>query len=96
MIDKMVTDTTPNYASLQAREKALLAQLKAVQDEIKIAENNIIEEKLNTALQLLIDVDEMIHGYYRCTIETYCEGCEEDIDVDIDLAEIISAIQSLR
>ena len=96
MIDKMVTDTKPNYASLKAREEALLAQLKELQEEIKIAENNIIEEKLSTALQLLAEVDEMTNGYYRCTLETYCEGCEEDIDIDVDLAEIISAIQSLR
>ena len=64
--------------------------------EIEIAENGIVEEKLNTALQCLADVDEMTSGYYRCTVETYCEGCDENIEIDIDLAEIINALQQLR
>ena len=97
MIEKMtVTDTKSTYESLKSREKELLAQLKEIKEEIAIAENGIVEEKLNTALQCLADVDKMTNGYYRCTVETYCEGCDENIDVDIDLAEIISAIQELR
>ena len=97
MIEKMVvTDTRPTYASLKSKEEELLAQLKDLREEIKIAENDIIVEKLNTALQCLADVDKMTSGYYRCTIETYCEGCEEDIDIDVDLAEIIEALQRVR
>ena len=91
-----VIDTKPTYANLKRREEELLAQLKELQDEIKIAENNIVVEKLNTALQCLADVDKMTSGYYRCTIETYCEGCEENIEIDIDLAEIIEALQRIR
>jgi hypothetical protein len=97
MIEKMVvTDTKPTYASLKRKEEELLAQLKELQEEIKNAENDIIVEKLNTALQCLADVDEMTNGYYRCNIETYCERCEEDIDVDVHLAEIIEALQQMR
>ena len=97
MIKKMVaTDTKPNYASLKYKEKELLAQLEELREEIKNAEDDIIVEKLNTALQFLADVDEMTSGYYRCTVETYCEGCEEDIEIDIDLAEIIEALQQIR
>ena len=91
-----VTDTKPTYASLKSKEKELLAQLEELREEIANAENNIIAEKLNTALQCLADVDEMTNRYYRCSIETYCEGCEENIDVDIDLAEIIEALQHIR
>lgn len=97
MIKKMkVTDTKPTYESLKSREKELLAQLKELQDEIKIAENNIVVEKLNTAIQCLVDVDKMTSGFYRCTVETYCENCNEEIEVDVDLAEIIEALQQLR
>lgn len=91
-----VIDTKPTYANLKRREEELLAQLKELQDEIKIAENNIVVEKLNTALQCLADVDKMTSGYYRCTIETYCEECEEDVEIDIDLAKIIEALQQIR
>ena len=87
MIEKMeMTDTKPTYASLKHREAELLAQLGALQKESANAENDIIVEKLNTALQCLADVDEMTNGYYRCNIETYCEECEVDIDVDVHLA----------
>jgi vacuolar-type H+-ATPase subunit D/Vma8 len=97
MIEKMtVTSTKPTYTSLKRKEEELLAQLKDLREEIANVENGIVEEKLNTALQCLADVDEMTSGYYRCTIETYCEGCEENIEIDIDLAEIISALQQLR
>ena len=91
-----VTSTKPNYASLKSKEKELVAQLEELREEIANAENNIIAEKLNTAIQCLVDVDNMTSGYYRCSIETYCEGCEEDIDIDVDLAEIIEALQQIR
>lgn len=97
MINKMTTtDTKPTYASLKHKEEELLAQLKDLREEIAIAENGIVEEKLNTALQCLADVDKMTGSYYRCTVETYCEGCEENIEVDVDLAEIIEALQQIR
>ena len=89
-------DITPTYASLKSKEEELLAQLKELREEIANAENDIVEEKLNTAIQCLVDVDEMTSGYYRCTIETYCEGCEEDIEIDIDLANVIEALQRIR
>ena len=92
----VATNTEPTYASLKSKEKELLAQLKDLREKIEIAENGIVEEKLNIALQCLADVDEMTSGYYRCTIETYCSSCEEDIEVDIDLAEIIEALQQIR
>ena len=95
MIDKIV-DTKPTYASLKSKEKELLAQLTELRAEIEIAENGIVTEKLNTALRYLADVDEMTSGYYRCTIETYCEGCQENIDIDVDLSEIIEALQQIR
>ena len=91
-----VTSTKPTYASLKRKEEELVAQLKDLREEIAIAENGIVEEKLNTALQCLADVDKMTSGYYRCSIEAYCEGCEEDIEVDVDLARIIEAIQQIR
>ena len=94
--DMTLTDAKPNYASLKHKEEELLTQLKDLREEIAVAENGIVEEKFNTALQCLADVDKMTSGFYRCTVETYCEGCEEDIEVDIDLAEIISALQQLR
>ena len=94
--DMTLTDTKPNYASLKHKEEELLTQLKDLREEIAVAENGIVEEKFNTALQCLADVDKMTSGFYRCTVEIYCEGCEEDIEVDIDLAEIISALQQLR
>ena len=94
--DMTLRDTKPNYASLKHKEEELLAQLKDLREEIAVAENGIVEEKFNTALQCLADVDKMTSGFYRCTVEIYCEGCEEDIEVDIDLAEIISALQQLR
>ena len=84
------------YATLKQKEEKLLTQLKELHEEIKIAENNIITEKLNTALQCLTDVDTMTSGYYRCTIETYCNECEENLEIDIDLAEIIEALQQIR
>lgn len=97
MIDKMVvTSTKPTYASLKRKEEELVAQLKDLREEIAIAENGIVEEKLNIALQCLADVDTMTSGYYRCTVETYCEGCEEEVKIDVDLAEIIQAIQQIR
>ena len=89
------TNTKPTYASLKHREEELLAQLKELKEEIAIAEKDIITEKLNTALQCLADVDKMTSGYYRCTIETYCENCKEEIDIDVDLAEIIEALQQM-
>lgn len=89
-------NTKPTYASLKSKEQELLAQLKELREEITIAENGIVEEKLNTAIQCLIDVEEMTGSYYRCTIETYCEGCEETVEFDVDLAEIISSLQRLR
>ena len=95
MINKIV-DTKPTYASLKSKEEELLAQLKELREEIANAENDIIKEKLNIAIQCLVDVDEMTNGYYRCTIETYCEGCETDIDIGVHLAEIIEALQEIR
>ena len=95
MIEKMVaTDTKPTYSSLKSKEKELLTQLEELREEIAEAENNIIAEKLNTAIQCLVEVDNMTNGYYRCTVEAYCNECEEDIDVD--LAEIIEALQQIR
>jgi hypothetical protein len=38
----------------------------------------------------------MTSGYYRCSIEAYCNECDENIDVDVDLAEIIEALQQIR
>ncbi len=97
MIERMkVVDTKPTYASLKLKEEELLAQLKDLREEIAQAENDIIIEKFNTALQCLADVDKMTSSFYRCTVETYCEGCEEDIEVDVDLAEIIEALQQIR
>ena len=91
-----VTTTKPTYESLKRKEDELLAQLKDVREELENAEKDIITEKLNTALQCLADVDTMTNGYYRCTFETYCEGCEEDVEIDVDLARIIEAIQQIR
>lgn len=97
MIEKMVvTNTKPTYASLKRKEEELLTQLEELREKIKVAENDIITEKLNTALQCLADVDEMTSGYYRCSIEAYCNECDENIDVDVDLAEIIEALQQIR
>lgn len=97
MIDKMVaTDTNPTYASLKSKEEELLAQLKELREEIKIAENGVVEDKLNTAIQCLVDIDNMTNGYHNFTVEKYCGGCEEYIDVDFGLEEIISMLQSLR
>lgn len=97
MNEKMiVTNTKPTYASLKNKEEELLAQLKDLREEIAKAENDIVTEKLNIAIQCLIDVDNMTSGYYRCTVETYCEGCEQDIDVDVHLAEIIDALQQIK
>jgi arginyl-tRNA synthetase len=97
MIKKMkVTDTKPTYESLKSREKELLAQLHELKEEIANAEKDIINEKLNTAIQYLADVDEMTNSFYRCTVGTYCENCEESIEADVDLAEIIEALQQLR
>ena len=97
MIEKMVVvDTKPTYASLKSKEKELVAQLEELRNEITRAENDIIVEKFNIAIQCLADIDEMTSGYYRCSIEAYCSECEEDIDVDVDLAEIIEALQRIR
>ena len=97
MIGKMVvTDTKLNYASLKRKEEELLAQLKDLREEIDIAEKDIIKETLDTAIQCLVYADEMTSGYYRCTIETYCECCETDIDVDIRLAKVIEALQQIK
>lgn len=93
--DKVV-DTKSIYANLKSKEEKLLAQLKEVRAEIEIAENNIVTEKLNTALRCLADVNKMTSGYYRCSVEAYCEGCDETIEVDVDLAEIIDALQQIR
>jgi hypothetical protein len=90
------TNTKSTYASLKSKEQELLAQLKELREEITIAENGIVEEKLNTAIQCLVDVEEMTGSHYCCTIETYCEGCEETVELDVDLAEIISSLQQLR
>ena len=97
MNEKMViTDTKSTYASLKNKEKELLAQLKELKEEIAKAENTIVEEKFNIAIQNLIDIDEMTGSYYRCTVETYCEGCEEDVEIDIDLVKIIEALQAIK
>ena len=90
-----VTTTKPTYESLKRKEEELLAQLQDLREEIAKAKTDIIVEKLNTALQCLKDVDEMTTGYYRCTITTYCEGCERDIDIDVSLTETIEALQYL-
>ena len=90
-----VTTTKPTYESLKRKEEELEAQLKEVREEIAKAETDIIVEKLSTAIQYLKDVDEMTTGYYRCTVTTYCEGCEQDIDIDVTLTEIIEALQQL-
>lgn len=97
MIEKMVvTDTKPSYASLKRKEEELLAQLADLREEITNAENDIITEKLNTAIQCLTEVDKMTNGYYRCSVETYCEECEEEMDISIDLTEIIEALEQIR
>ena len=97
MIDKMVvTDTKPTYASLKSKEEELLAQLKDLREEITNAENGIIVEKLNTAIQCLVDIDNMTNGYHNFTIEKYCGGCEDYVDIDFGLDEIISMLQQLR
>ena len=85
-----------SYASLKQKEKELLAQLEDLRADIKVAENDIITEKLNTALQCLADVDKMTSGYYRCSIEAYCSECNETVETDVDLSEIISALQQIR
>ena len=96
MIEKIATmDTKLTYTNLKNKEKELVAQLEELRAEIAVAENSIVIEKLNTAIQCLADVNEMTSGYYRCSIETYCEGCEEDIDVDVHLEEIIEALQRI-
>lgn len=97
MNEKMiVTDTKPTYANLKNKETELLTQLKDLREVIANVEHDIIKEKLNTAIQYLIDVDEMTHGFYHCTIETYCEECHEYIDSDMDLSEIIKALQRIN
>lgn len=97
MNDKMiVTDTKPTYASLKRKEEELLAQLKDLREDIANIENNAITEKLNTALQCLADVDEMTSGCYSCSIEKYCGDCEEYVDFDISLYEIINALQQIK
>ena len=97
MIEKMVVvDTKSTYASLKSKEAELLAQLKELQDEIKIAETDVITEKLNTALQCLVDVDKMTNGGYNITVEKYCGACSEYIDVNFALSEIIEMLQFIN
>ena len=97
MIDKMVAvSTKPTYASLKSKEKELLAQLEELRDEIKIAESDVITEKLNTALQCLADVDEITNGGYNVTVEKYCGACSEYIDVNFALSEIIEMLQFIN
>ena len=92
----VVTNAKPTYESLKSKEEKLLAELKELREEITVAENRIVEEKLNSAIQSLVDVNEMTGSYYRCTVEAYCEGCEENIEIDVDLTEIICSLQQLR
>lgn len=96
MVADKIVDTKSTYANLKSKEEKLLAQLKEVRAEIEIAENNIVTEKLNTALRCLADVNKMTSGYYRCSVEAYCEGCDETIEVNVDLSEIIDALQQIR
>ena len=96
MNEKIIVNTKPTYESLKRKEEELLAQLKEVREEITVAENRIVEEKLNSAIQSLIDVNEMTGSYYRCTIKAYCEDCEETVEFDVDLEEIICSLQQLR
>ena len=92
----VVTGTTSTYASLKSKEEKLLAELKELREEITVAENGIVEEKLNSAIQSLVDVEEMTGGYYNFTVEKYCGGCEDYTDIDFDLSEIINMLKSLR
>ena len=92
----VVTSTKPTYESLKSKEEELLAQLKDLREEIAKAERVIIKEKLNTAIQCLIDIDEMTQGFYNCSMEIYCEECKEYIDSNIDLSEIIKALQAMN
>ena len=91
-----ITDTKPTYASLKNKEKELVAQLEELRKEIASAEKDVIVEKLNTAIHCLIEVDEMTNGYYNVSMDKYCGGCEEYIDIDISLEEIIGALQQIR
>ena len=85
-----------SYASLKQKEKELLAQLEDLRADIKVAENDIITEKLNTALQCLADVDEMTSGFWHCTIETYCDACDTEMEMDVNLSDVIEALQQLK
>ena len=97
MIDKMtVTDTKPTYASLKRREEELLAELKDLRDEIKNAEEGIVEEKLETAIKRLEEVDKLTSGYYNLTLEKYCGGCDDYVDIDFTLAEFIEILQQIK
>ena len=97
MIDKMAgIDLKTTYGSLKSKEEKLVEQLRVVREEIANIEIDIIKEKLDTAIKCLIDVDKMSGGYYRCSIETYCENCEEEFEIDIDLAKIIEVLQQIR
>ena len=97
MIDKVaVTDTKSTYASLKQREEKLLAELKDLRDEIKNAEEGIIEEKLETAIKCLTDIDKMTSGFHNFTAEKYCGGCDDYVDIDFDLSEIIGMLEQIR
>ena len=97
MIEKMVAvSTKPTYASLKSKEKELLAQLEEVRDEIKNAENGIVEEKLNTAIQCLIEVDKITNGGYNITVDKYCGGYNNYIDINFALEEIIDMLQHIK
>ena len=92
----ILTDTKPTYASLKRKEEELLAQLEELQEEIKIAEQDVIIEKLNTALQCLADVDKITNGGYNITVDKYCGRCDNFIDVNFALSEIIEMLQYIR
>ena len=92
----LATNIKPTYESLKSKEEELLAQLKDLREEIAKAERVIIKEKLNTAIQCLVEIDEMTQGFCHCTMEIYCEECKEYIDSDIDLSEIIKALQRIN
>lgn len=96
MNEKIIVNTKSTYESLKSKEEELLAQLKEVREKITVAENGIVVEKLNTAIQCLIDVDEITGGYHNFTVEKYCGGCEDYTDIDFDLSEIISMLKELR
>ena len=85
-----------DYTSLKNKEKELLKQLHEVREDIKNAEKDIINEKLDTAIKYLKEVDEMTGGYYNFTMEKYCGGCDSYTDIDFVLEEFIEVLQRLR